>query len=80
MVSNIDLLPDTTAMALRIGAALLGGAVLGINRDLHHKSAGLQRQPSAPSIASVTLAVETPTAFACGYVLIPRATDSAYRG
>lgn len=41
MASNIDLLPDT-AIALRIGAALLAGAVLGINRDLHHKSAGLR--------------------------------------
>jgi putative Mg2+ transporter-C (MgtC) family protein len=39
---NIDLVPDTTAIALRIGAALLGGAILGINRDLHHKSAGLR--------------------------------------
>ena len=41
MVSNIDRLPDT-AIALRIGAALLAGAALGINRDLHHKSAGLR--------------------------------------
>lgn len=38
-----DLLPYTNAaIALRIGAALLAGAVLGINRDLHHKSAGLR--------------------------------------
>lgn len=41
MASNIDLLSDTV-IVLRIGAALLAGAVLGINRDLHHKSAGLR--------------------------------------
>lgn len=56
MVSNIDLLPDTTAMALRIGAALLGGAVLGINRDLHHKSAGL-RTHALVSIGSALVIV-----------------------
>lgn len=42
MASNIDLLPDTTAIALRIGAALLAGAILGLNRDLHRKPAGLR--------------------------------------
>ncbi|MEO6952066.1 MAG: MgtC/SapB family protein [Polyangia bacterium] len=32
----------TTAIALRTGAAVLSGTLLGINRDLHHKSAGVR--------------------------------------
>jgi putative Mg2+ transporter-C (MgtC) family protein len=33
---------DERTFALRIGAALFVGAILGINRDLHHKAAGLR--------------------------------------
>ncbi len=33
---------ETTDIALRLGSAVLAGAVLGINRDLHHKPAGLR--------------------------------------
>ena len=32
----------TTAIVLRTGAAVLAGTLLGINRDLHHKSAGVR--------------------------------------
>lgn len=42
MIPGPDIMPDEMAMALRIGAALLAGAVLGINRDLHRKPAGLR--------------------------------------
>jgi putative Mg2+ transporter-C (MgtC) family protein len=56
MASNIDLLPDTIAIALRIGAALLAGAILGINRDLHHKPAGL-RTHALVSIGSALVIV-----------------------
>ena len=37
-----DIALDEIGMALRIGAALAAGAVLGINRDLHRKPAGLR--------------------------------------
>ncbi len=33
---------DETTIALRLGAALAAGAVLGINRDLRHKPAGVR--------------------------------------
>jgi putative Mg2+ transporter-C (MgtC) family protein len=56
MASNIDLLPDTTAIALRIGAALLAGSILGINRDLQHKPAGL-RTHALVSIGSALVIV-----------------------
>jgi putative Mg2+ transporter-C (MgtC) family protein len=56
MASNIDLLPDITAIALRIGAALLAGAILGINRDLEHKPAGL-RTHALVSIGSALVIV-----------------------
>ncbi|HXN16326.1 MAG TPA: MgtC/SapB family protein [Usitatibacter sp.] len=36
------LVPDAAEMAVRIGAALLVGAVLGIDRDLHRKPAGVR--------------------------------------
>ena len=32
----------SAAIALRTGAAVLAGTLLGINRDLHHKSAGVR--------------------------------------
>lgn len=34
--------PDWIDIAARLGSATLAGAVLGINRDLHHKPAGLR--------------------------------------
>jgi putative Mg2+ transporter-C (MgtC) family protein len=34
--------PDWIDVAARLGSATLAGAVLGINRDLHHKPAGLR--------------------------------------
>ena len=51
MVPGPDLALDEMAMALRIGAALAAGAVLGINRELHRKPAGL-RTHSLVSIGS----------------------------
>jgi putative Mg2+ transporter-C (MgtC) family protein len=56
MASNINLVPDTAAIALRIGAALLAGAILGINRDLQHKPAGL-RTHALVSIGSALVIV-----------------------
>jgi putative Mg2+ transporter-C (MgtC) family protein len=56
MAWNIDLLPDTTAIVLRICAALLAGAILGINRDLRHKPAGL-RTHALVSIGSALVIV-----------------------
>lgn len=40
-------------IALRLGLALLVGAILGINRWLHHKTAGI-RTYSLVAIASAT--------------------------
>jgi putative Mg2+ transporter-C (MgtC) family protein len=51
MVPGPDVPLDEMAMALRIGAALAAGAVLGINRELHRKPAGL-RTHSLVSIGS----------------------------
>ena len=51
MVPGPDVPLDEVAMALRIGAALAAGAVLGINRELHRKPAGL-RTHSLVSIGS----------------------------
>lgn len=34
--------PESIDIAARLGSAVLAGAVLGINRDLHHKPAGLR--------------------------------------
>jgi putative Mg2+ transporter-C (MgtC) family protein len=39
---NHELVPSLLSVVIRIGAALVAGAVLGINRDLHHKPAGLR--------------------------------------
>ena len=51
MIPGPDVALDEMAMALRIGAALAAGAVLGINRELHRKPAGL-RTHSLVSIGS----------------------------
>jgi len=38
---------DWIDIAARLGGAVLAGAILGINRDLHHKPAGLRIRWSA---------------------------------
>lgn len=45
---------DEITIALRLGLALLAGAVLGINRDLRHKPAGV-RTHALVSIGSATV-------------------------
>ena len=42
MTADPSLALDASAMALRTGAAVLAGTLIGINRDLHHKSAGVR--------------------------------------
>jgi putative Mg2+ transporter-C (MgtC) family protein len=54
METGLDFQSDALWIALRLGAALLAGAILGINRDLHHKSAGL-RTLSLVSIGSAVV-------------------------
>jgi putative Mg2+ transporter-C (MgtC) family protein len=59
--------PDTGELALRLAAATLAGAVVGLNRDLHHKPAGLRTHAlvglGAALLVSVSMAL-TPTDFA----------------
>ncbi len=38
----VNLAPDSAALAVRLGAALLAGAILGIDRELKRKPAGLR--------------------------------------
>ena len=45
-----------TTIALRLGLALLAGSVLGLNRWLHHKSAGI-RTHSLVAIGSATAVI-----------------------
>ncbi|HEV8256616.1 MAG TPA: MgtC/SapB family protein [Casimicrobiaceae bacterium] len=47
---------ETIDVAARLGMAVLVGAVLGINRDLHHKPAGL-RTHGLVSLGSATVIV-----------------------
>ncbi len=63
--------PGTLQLILRITVALLIGSVLGINRDLHHKAAGL-RTHALVSIGSA-LAVLVPTSMS------PLAVDAVAR-
>ena len=42
MESALNLGSDTAWIASRLAAALVAGAILGINRDIHHKAAGLR--------------------------------------
>ena len=42
MEPSLDFGSDSIWIASRLAAALLAGAILGINRDLHHKPAGLR--------------------------------------
>jgi putative Mg2+ transporter-C (MgtC) family protein len=48
--------PDWIDIAARLGGATLAGAVLGINRDLHHKPAGL-RTHALVSLGSAVVVV-----------------------
>jgi putative Mg2+ transporter-C (MgtC) family protein len=54
METGLDFQSDSLWIAMRLGAALLAGAILGLNRDLHHKSAGL-RTLSLVSIGSAVV-------------------------
>lgn len=45
-----------TTIALRLGLALLAGSILGLNRWLHHKSAGI-RTHSLVAIGSATAVI-----------------------
>jgi putative Mg2+ transporter-C (MgtC) family protein len=47
---------DWIDIATRLGGAVLAGAILGINRDLHHKPAGL-RTHSLVSLGSAVVVV-----------------------
>jgi putative Mg2+ transporter-C (MgtC) family protein len=47
---------DWIDIAMRLGGAVLAGAILGINRDLHHKPAGL-RTHSLVSLGSAVVVV-----------------------
>jgi putative Mg2+ transporter-C (MgtC) family protein len=49
---------DWIDVAARLGSATLAGAVLGINRDLHHKPAGL-RTHALVSLGSAVVVVTT---------------------
>jgi uncharacterized membrane protein YhiD involved in acid resistance len=42
METGLNFDSDSMWIALRLAAALLAGAILGINRDLHRKPAGLR--------------------------------------
>ena len=48
--------PDWIDVAMRLGGAVLAGAILGINRDLRHKPAGL-RTHSLVSLGSAVVVV-----------------------
>ncbi len=48
--------PDWIDVAMLLGGAVLAGAILGINRDLHHKPAGL-RTHSLVSLGSAVVVV-----------------------
>ena len=58
MDTGFDFNSDWILIASRLAAALLAGAILGINRDLHHKSAGL-RTLSLVSIGSALVVMAT---------------------
>src|SRR5256885_16634461 len=47
---------ESIDIAARLGSAVLAGAILGINRDLHHKPAGL-RTHSLVSLGSAVVVV-----------------------
>ena len=54
MIPGLDFGSDWATPAARLAAALLAGAILGVNRDLHRKPAGL-RTHALVSIGSATI-------------------------
>lgn len=58
MIAGLDFGTDALSIAWRLVAALVAGAVLGVNRDLHRKPAGL-RTLSLVSIGSAVLVLTT---------------------
>jgi putative Mg2+ transporter-C (MgtC) family protein len=58
MIGELDFGTDAISIALRLLAAVVAGAVLGVNRDLHRKPAGL-RTLSLVSTGSAVLVLAT---------------------
>jgi putative Mg2+ transporter-C (MgtC) family protein len=58
MIGELDFGSDAISIALRLLAAVLAGAVVGVNRDLHRKAAGL-RTLSLVSAGSAVLVMAT---------------------
>jgi putative Mg2+ transporter-C (MgtC) family protein len=56
MAPSVDL--DAAAIAIRVAAALLAGAILGIDRELKHKPAGM-RTHSMVSIGAAVVVLAT---------------------
>ena len=56
MTPTVDL--DSTAIAIRLGAALLAGAIIGIDRELKRKPAGM-RTHSLVSIGAAVVVLAT---------------------
>jgi putative Mg2+ transporter-C (MgtC) family protein len=56
METGLNFDSDSMWIALRLAAALLAGAILGINRDLHRKPAGL-RTLSLVSLGSALMVI-----------------------
>jgi putative Mg2+ transporter-C (MgtC) family protein len=54
--TTMDWLPALQYAALRVGLAVVFGAALGLNRDLHHKGAGL-RTFGLVALATASLAI-----------------------
>jgi putative Mg2+ transporter-C (MgtC) family protein len=58
MMTPLDLSADTTALVTRLGTALVAGAVLGLDRELKRKPAGL-RTHSLVAIGSALVVMVT---------------------
>src|SRR5258708_20421516 len=58
MIPGLDFGSDWATPAVRLAAALVAGAILGVNRDLHRKPAGL-RTHALVSIGSATIVLVT---------------------
>ncbi len=58
MIPGLDFGGDWATPAARLAAALLAGAILGLNRDLHRKPAGI-RTHALVSIRSATIVLVT---------------------
>ena len=66
-------------VALRLGTAVLWGGILGINRDLHHKPAGV-RVLSLVALGSATVALAAMTSLAVVGEPIPEAATRVMQG